>query len=35
LVEHEISEHLADPPRFDTVVRVARRHLRQAGLLDT
>jgi predicted nucleotidyltransferase component of viral defense system len=30
----EMSEHLADPPRFDDVVRVVRRHLRAAGLLD-
>jgi hypothetical protein len=31
----EMSEHLADPPQFDSVVRVVRRHLRSAGLLDT
>ena len=30
----EMSEHLADPPRFDDVVRVVRRQLRKAGLLD-
>jgi predicted nucleotidyltransferase component of viral defense system len=30
----EMNEHLAEPPRFDTVVRVVRRHLRKAGLLD-
>ena len=30
----EMSEHLAHPPRFDDVVRVVRRHLRKAGLLD-
>jgi uncharacterized protein len=30
----EMSEHLADPPRFDDVVRVLRRHLRGSGLLD-
>ena len=31
----EMSEHLAGPPRFDDVLRVVRRHLRGAGLLDT
>ncbi len=31
----EMSEHLADPPQFDNVVRVVRRHLRGAALLDT
>lgn len=30
----EMSEHLAEPPRFDDVVRVVRRHLRSADLLD-
>lgn len=30
----EMSEHLADPTRFDDVVRVVRRHLRAAGLFD-
>ncbi|NNN08063.1 MAG: nucleotidyl transferase AbiEii/AbiGii toxin family protein [Acidimicrobiaceae bacterium] len=30
----EMSDHLADPPRFDEVVRVVRRHLRTAGLLS-
>jgi predicted nucleotidyltransferase component of viral defense system len=30
----EIGEHVADPPRFDDVVRIVRRHLRGAGLLD-
>jgi hypothetical protein len=29
-----MGEHLADPPRFDDVVRVVRRQLRKAGLLD-
>jgi predicted nucleotidyltransferase component of viral defense system len=29
----EMSEHLADPPLFDDIVRVLRRHLRKAGLL--
>jgi predicted nucleotidyltransferase component of viral defense system len=32
---NEMSEHLADPPRFDEVARVVRRHLRSAALLDT
>jgi uncharacterized protein len=31
----EMNEHLAGPPRFDDLVRVVRRHLRKAGLLDT
>ena len=31
---NEMSEHIADPPRFDDVVRVIRRHLRSAALLD-
>ena len=30
----EMCEHLADLPRFDDVVRVVRRQLRAAGLLD-
>jgi predicted nucleotidyltransferase component of viral defense system len=30
----EMGEHLADPPRFDDVLRVVRRHLRGADLLD-
>lgn len=30
----EMSEHLAEPPRFDDVARATRRHLRSAGLLD-
>ena len=30
----EMSNHLAEPPRFDEVVRVVRRHLRTAGLLS-
>jgi uncharacterized protein len=30
----EMGEHLADPPRIDSVVRVVRRHLRAAGLLN-
>lgn len=30
----EMSEHLADPPRFDDVLRIVRRQLRKAGLLD-
>lgn len=29
----EMSEYLADPPRFDDVVRVLRRHLRAAELI--
>lgn len=31
--DSEMPEHLADPPRFDDVVRVVRRHLRSAGLI--
>jgi predicted nucleotidyltransferase component of viral defense system len=31
--DQEMGEHLANPPRFDDVVRVVRRHLRGAGLL--
>ena len=31
----EMPEHVPDPPRFDDVIRVVRRHLRRAGLLDT
>jgi predicted nucleotidyltransferase component of viral defense system len=30
----EMSVHLGDPPRFDDVERIVRRHLRRAGLLD-
>ncbi len=30
----EMSEHLAGPPRFDDVVRIVRRHLRAAGVLE-
>jgi len=30
----EMPEHLADPPRFDDVVRVVRRHLKAGGLLS-
>jgi predicted nucleotidyltransferase component of viral defense system len=33
--ETEMPEHIADPPRFDDVVRVVRRHLRGAGLIGT
>lgn len=33
--DNEMSEHLADPPQFDNVARVVRRHLRGAALLDT
>ena len=29
----EMSEHVADPPRLDDVVRAVRRHLRRAALL--
>jgi predicted nucleotidyltransferase component of viral defense system len=29
----EMPEHLSDPPRFDDVVRLVRRHLRAANLL--
>jgi hypothetical protein len=28
-----MSDHLAEPPQFDDVVRVVRRHLRAAELL--
>jgi predicted nucleotidyltransferase component of viral defense system len=31
---NEMSEHIADPPRFDDVARVVRRHLRSTTLLD-
>ena len=31
--EQEMREHLMDPPRFDDVLRVVRRNLRQAGLV--
>lgn len=31
----EMSDHLAEPPQFDNVVRVVRRHLRTAGLLSS
>jgi hypothetical protein len=31
----EMSDHLAEPPQFDDVVRVVRRHLRAAGLLGS
>jgi predicted nucleotidyltransferase component of viral defense system len=31
----EMSEHIADPPRFDDVVRVVRRHLRSATLIGS
>jgi predicted nucleotidyltransferase component of viral defense system len=31
--EREMREHLKDPPRFDDVLRVVRRHLRQAELI--
>lgn len=30
----EMSEHIAEFPRFDDVERIVRRHLRQAGLLN-
>jgi hypothetical protein len=30
-----MSEHIADPPRFDNVVRVVRRHLRSATLIGS
>lgn len=30
----EMSEYLADPPCLDDVVRVVRRHLRTAGVVD-
>jgi hypothetical protein len=31
----EMNEHLAEPPPFEEVARVVRRHLRTAGMLDT
>jgi predicted nucleotidyltransferase component of viral defense system len=31
----EMSDHLREPPRIDDVIRVVRRHLRDAGLLAT
>jgi predicted nucleotidyltransferase component of viral defense system len=31
--EREMGEHLMDPPRFDNVLRVVRRNLRQAALI--
>jgi len=31
----EMSNHLADPPRFDDVLRVVQRNLRRAGLVGT
>lgn len=31
----EMPEHLADPPRFEDVVRVVRRHLRAVGLIGS
>lgn len=31
--DEEMGEHVADPPRFEDVVRVVRRHLRAAELL--
>jgi uncharacterized protein len=31
----EMTEHLGDVPRFDDVVRIVRRHLRNAGMLDS
>jgi predicted nucleotidyltransferase component of viral defense system len=31
----EMAEHLANPPRFADVVRIVRRQLRKAGLLET
>jgi len=33
--DDEMTQHLADPPRFDGVVRVVRRHLRGGGYLDS
>jgi predicted nucleotidyltransferase component of viral defense system len=33
--DNEMSEHIADPPRFDDVALVVRRRLRGAALLDT
>ena len=32
--DSEIGGHMADPPRFDDVLRAVRRQLRAAGLLD-
>jgi predicted nucleotidyltransferase component of viral defense system len=32
--EAEMREHVINPPRFDDVVRVVRRHLRSAGMID-
>jgi predicted nucleotidyltransferase component of viral defense system len=32
--DQEMGEHLGNPPRLDDVVRVVRRHLRGAGLLE-
>jgi predicted nucleotidyltransferase component of viral defense system len=32
---NEMSEHLADPPPFANVVRIVRRHLRGAELLES
>jgi len=32
---NEMRDHVADPPRFTDVVRVVRRQLRDAGLLDS
>jgi predicted nucleotidyltransferase component of viral defense system len=32
---NEMGEHLSDPPRFDNVVRIVRRHLRGSGLLES
>jgi predicted nucleotidyltransferase component of viral defense system len=32
--EREMSEHVAPVPRFDDVVRVVRRHLRNAGMVS-
>jgi predicted nucleotidyltransferase component of viral defense system len=33
--DREMSDHLAEPPQFDDVVRVVRRHLRAAELLTS
>ncbi|MGO9099612.1 MAG: nucleotidyl transferase AbiEii/AbiGii toxin family protein [Mycobacterium sp.] len=33
--DREMPDHLADPPRFDDVVRVVRRRLRTAGLVGS
>jgi hypothetical protein len=30
----EMSEHVTEPPAFENVVRIIRRHLRTAELLD-